>query len=767
MRIAALLLLLVCASSGPASPEPQAAAPKAEYVQAVEFPYYAYPRALWERELVWLKTIGVDTVEFSIPWNWHQIQPGEFDFTGRTSPRRDLVGFIHILRRLELRGWVRPLPPVPGWANSGWPPGGPDVRAQRAWLKELERLLAPQTEKHGGPIAFVESRELAVEAVPPPSPITAISAAEAGALARSRETISARRGALLWRDVEDTLYPAGWEPPGSPLLHPGAVDLSGQERPATAPLRRDAALLHNWAPVIPQLRSVLAPKPAAGKLPNGLSATELVSTAISAVSIINQGETDFQGDLRVRDPVSRRILVIPAVSVPRRESLWLPLDMSLAPAGLCHECSNFSPAERVVYATAELLTVEFENGILAMEFAAPLRSEVILQLARQPVGPYLAAGKPTDFDWDEKSLRARLPIPASTAPGNRVRVGLAIEPPETSAFFNDAHRLIIGQKNIVSTIYSSAEVASRSRLRAPEEFSSSASAKSPNEIDYTITVPPDALHGDFASLALEADGVSLGRARLQLFRPASIRLTQAIQLHFGTQAVLTPEPPTAPVDTRSGSDLEIVVRNNSPEIRTYRLEPAGGELEFSPAKTEIAVGAMEERPVSFRVFGKQGATGLQDWRLGVHGGAELDLPFRVVLLPRAGTVAWTADLDGDGYPEWVLESQKVRAVFSSREGGRWLEFTWKDTGTNFLPADGALAQAGPVEVRAAGGSLQFSGNGWIRTVSLDNAKLTIEQSAPLPPAPLSLQTAGNLRLSVDRPSPSRLICEILQASSGP
>ena len=55
--------------------------------------------------------------------------------------------------------------------------------------------------------------------------------------------------------------------------------------------------------------------------------------------------------------------------------------MSLGPDGLCRECTNFSAAEHIVYATAELLSVEFENGILAMEFAAPAAGEAILQLA--------------------------------------------------------------------------------------------------------------------------------------------------------------------------------------------------------------------------------------------------------------------------------------------------------------------------------------------------------------------------------------------------
>ena len=56
-RLAALLLLALAALP----------AYGADYLQAVEFPYYLYPRTLWERELVWLKNIGVQTVEFSIP----------------------------------------------------------------------------------------------------------------------------------------------------------------------------------------------------------------------------------------------------------------------------------------------------------------------------------------------------------------------------------------------------------------------------------------------------------------------------------------------------------------------------------------------------------------------------------------------------------------------------------------------------------------------------------------------------------------------------
>jgi hypothetical protein len=754
-RLAALLLL--SAAIHPARSAPPAPAPH-DYVQAVEFPYYLCPRTLWERELVWLKNIGVETVEFSIPWNWHQLQPGDYDFTGRTSPRRDLVAFIKILRKLDLRAWVRPLPPVNGFLANG-APAGADARAQRAWLRRLEQLLATQTASHGGPIAYVEGRVLAIDAGAPPGSVTTISAIDPDALGRSRDALAATPpSAVLWTNVEDALYPAGWAADPTNLLRPGAVGLSGDERPTAVPLRREAALLRKWGPMRSGLHTVAMPKPAAGKLPDGVAAAELISAGAGAVSIVNRGKPEFHDDLRVYEPLSKRTLIVPGVTVPAGQSLWLPLDVSLGPMGLCRECTQFSEAEHIVYATAELLTIEFENGILAMEFAAPVAGEMILQLARKPVGPYLASGKPTEFEWDDKALRARFTIPANPAPGNRVRVGIAMEEPETSAFFNDARRLVIGQKNIVSTAYSSQAVAARSRMRLPEGFTAVPTAKSPNEIDYEIGTPVEALHGDYADLALEADGVPLGRAHLQMFRPVSIRLMEAMQIHFGTEAEMTPDPPIAPIEPKAGSDLELSIRNNWPGIQNYMLEAAGEGLDFFPAKSELAVDAMAERRAKLRVFAKESATGLAgllDWNLKVGGGAAQDLPIRVLLLPRNRTVAWSADLDGGGSPEWVLETQKVRAIFSSQDGGRWMEFNWKDTNLNFLPPQGAFAAAGPVDVHAAGDTLEFVGKGWKRTVRLTDSTLSIEQTTPLPPDKLTPDRRGNVEFHIEHPAANR------------
>src|ERR1035438_6335476 len=155
---------------------------------------------------VWLTNIGIRSVEFSIPWNWHQLAPGDFDFSGRTSPRRDLLGLIRILRRLGLNAWVRSAEPVDGWRNLGVP-GGADAGARRAWLKQLSDILATQTASHGGPVAWGEGAALEIDAAAPPVAVR-ISAGDPAALALSRQALATGKS-VLWTGVEDRLYQIG------------------------------------------------------------------------------------------------------------------------------------------------------------------------------------------------------------------------------------------------------------------------------------------------------------------------------------------------------------------------------------------------------------------------------------------------------------------------------------------------------------------------------------------------------------------------------
>jgi len=145
-----LFLLLLLAAVAPAQEM------RAPLVQAVEFPYYAYPPQLWERELVWLKNLGIDTVAFSIPWNWHQVDADTLDLVGRTSPRRDLIGFVRLVKRAGLHAWIRPAPPVKGWIDSGYVKSEEFVsRALRNSLWYLETTPVSFLAALGSPMAVV------------------------------------------------------------------------------------------------------------------------------------------------------------------------------------------------------------------------------------------------------------------------------------------------------------------------------------------------------------------------------------------------------------------------------------------------------------------------------------------------------------------------------------------------------------------------------------------------------------------------------------
>ena len=754
-----LILLLLLAGAAPA-PEV-----RPQLVQAVEFPYYSYPPQLWERELVWLKNLGIDTVAFSIPWNWHKLDAETLDLTGHTSPRRDLIGFIRLVKRAGLRAWIRPAPPVKGWIDSGYPKGEEsDGRALRKWLWDLETTLDPFLVSHGGPIAFVEGPPSVFPAPQPPSPVTMVSEKDPRALVRSREVLAAGHGSLLWEEIEDQLPPVGWEAPGGALMRPGAVSLAGDERTSVMPLRRDALLWRYWSAALPAMKAAPQVRLLAGKLPAGVSAHQLwASRGASVVSAVNQGRVPFQGALRVLYPPTEKRIELPSIYLSPGDALCLPVNIPLATEGFCQDCSGFGNGDHIVYATAELNDVEYENGILAMEFAAPRAGEVVLQLSQEPSGPLLAAGHPTSFDWDEHAMRARLPVPAGSGPAYRVRIGLAIQPPDTSAFFGDAKRLVIGQKNPLGTSYSSEQVAQRSLLKIPQNLRAEKTVKSPMEIEYQIDVPPDALHGEWAPMSLEADGVLMSRARLQLLRPASVRVREAVSLHYGSVAELPVMPALVPVDTNSGREVSVVVHNNAADIRNFVVDAAGGGLEFSPPRSEIAIAGGMERDVLIRVFPTQGQRGIVAGRLHVSGAADVDVPVRLAVIPRGETLAYSADLDGDGQPEWVLENQRARATFSAQDGGRWLEFVWKDSGFDVLPEMGGLAGTGATDVQAGpDGSLEFRGSGWRRAVRLagTGAVLTVEQTTPLPPEKLQTGKKNEVLFRVARETPNRAVYTI-------
>ena len=612
------------------------------WVESVEFPWNAYPKPLWERELVWLKNIGITHV--SLP------PAQEAD---------QLTDVLRIIRRLEMEADLEG--PVPD-------------------------SLQPLTRAHGGPLTG-----------PLPGPPVRISVLMPTAITRARELLASGTSAIVWTDVEETLGPGGYRP--------GATNFAGEEKPATAALRRSALLSMYWNKTFPSLHlvpgagiSVRADATAAASKNSKTAAAPGPSVrqftgegGVSVVSVVNKSARTWTGDLRVLSSAAKTPMSVPEVSVPAHDALWLPVNVPLIAGPLCKDCSAFANTDHLVYATAELTTMEYENGILAMEFAAPSAGEAILQLSREPSGPLVAGGKPTPFEWDEHTLRARLKIPAGKGQGNHVRIGLAIEPPDATAFFDSARVLMIGETNPLTAQFSSEAIAQRSRLRtAPELEQEQQPGKDPLTLTYLIQVPATAVHGDHADLAIEADGMQMSHARPQLLLPVRLRFPDALDVHLAANSALPLFPATIPVNQRTGRELTVTVRNNAPEIRNFVLEPKAEGLDFSPAKLEVTVGVSTSRDVSFRVFASKASPGLHSGTVTVSGAAAATEAIQFVVVPQSGAVAYSAA----GFS--FIESGKTRASFMP---GRWLEFLSKENNLNSLVSTGVAFAPGPIEVR--------------------------------------------------------------------
>ena len=183
------------------------------FIHSAAFYYYRIPRDQWETLLERYRSLGINTIDIYIPWNWHEPQKGQLDFDGHTNPRRNLRALLAILAQKHLRLIARPGPEilnewrhggVPGWllekpefkmnpadfiegryppldglsahdseaAAQAWLANPAYMDAAHAWFAAVARELAPYSShrvvsspadnpeappvEHSGPLLFVQ-----------------------------------------------------------------------------------------------------------------------------------------------------------------------------------------------------------------------------------------------------------------------------------------------------------------------------------------------------------------------------------------------------------------------------------------------------------------------------------------------------------------------------------------------------------------------------------------------------------------------------------
>ena len=92
------------------------------FMYGAAFFYERIPRDEWETSMERLAEMGINTLDLYVPWNWHELSDGDFDFNGRTSPRRDFDEVLRLAKKRDFKIVLRPGPVVRNeWRNGGYP----------------------------------------------------------------------------------------------------------------------------------------------------------------------------------------------------------------------------------------------------------------------------------------------------------------------------------------------------------------------------------------------------------------------------------------------------------------------------------------------------------------------------------------------------------------------------------------------------------------------------------------------------------------------
>jgi hypothetical protein len=213
------------------------------FINAAQFDYFRIPPDLWIGSLTRYRDLGINTIDLRIPWNWHEISDGVFDFEGHTNPRRNLRALLRQITQMGLKVIVHPGPSIgDNWRNGGYPPwllGNSDYKMiptdiqrgivpqdanlaagdanaaagtllkneihmsyARRWLTTVAREIAPYSAKHSISVPEIGAHEGETTEKQMPGPILLVALDDAVAMRSSAEApdlaryLSELRGAI-------------------------------------------------------------------------------------------------------------------------------------------------------------------------------------------------------------------------------------------------------------------------------------------------------------------------------------------------------------------------------------------------------------------------------------------------------------------------------------------------------------------------------------------------------------------------------------------
>lgn len=131
-----------------------------------EVQYWRITREYWDNILQGAKELGLRVIASYVPWVYHEIAEGVYDFTGQTTPQYDLIGFIELLKKYDMYFIIRPGPYIYGSMPNG---GVPDraahysrldpefLKMARHYLHAFAKIIHPHQITQGGNIILCQA----------------------------------------------------------------------------------------------------------------------------------------------------------------------------------------------------------------------------------------------------------------------------------------------------------------------------------------------------------------------------------------------------------------------------------------------------------------------------------------------------------------------------------------------------------------------------------------------------------------------------------
>lgn len=128
-----------------------------------EMHFWRLDPACWPRILGRLQELDLRIVSTYVCWDHHELKPGHYDFDGRTSPTRNLLGFLDLAADRGFYVVLRPGPYIYGeWDQAGVPAHAaryhrlhPEfLAAAENWMAAVVGAARPYLATRGGPIAL-------------------------------------------------------------------------------------------------------------------------------------------------------------------------------------------------------------------------------------------------------------------------------------------------------------------------------------------------------------------------------------------------------------------------------------------------------------------------------------------------------------------------------------------------------------------------------------------------------------------------------------